>query len=158
VAWTHLRQVGALLEGQLGLLALLAAVLGLGLALARKPTRGLGVVLLAVGLGDLSYAVTINPMGIADLQTGAPLALVLAISVGLGVAAAARRAGRAAPYAAGALAVLICVPAALADSDGKTALRSEPARWTRAALAQAAPRALVLSISDDLSAGLMYEQ
>jgi hypothetical protein len=158
VAWTHLRQVGGLLEGQLGLLALLAAALGLGLTVAQKPSRGLGVVLLAVGLGDLAYSVTINPMGIADLQTGAPLALVLAIGVGLGVAAAARRAGRAAPFVAGALGVLVCVPAALADGAGKTGLAAEPIRWTRAALAEAPPRALLLTTSDDLSAGLMYEQ
>ena len=78
---------------------------------------------------------------------------------GAGVLAVARRLGRrAAPWAAGAMAVLLCVPAALADVDYKLGLGHEARNWTRAALDEAPPRARVLVESDDLAAGSTYEQ
>ncbi|HEY2744440.1 MAG TPA: tetratricopeptide repeat protein, partial [Polyangia bacterium] len=92
-------------------------------------------------------------------QDGHPTALVIAVAAGAGVLAVARRLGRrAAPWAAGAMAVLVCVPAALADVDYKLGLDHEARSWTDAALAEAPPRARVLVESDDLAAGTTYEQ
>src|SRR5262249_19519928 len=94
-----------------------------------------------------------------DLQDGHPTALVVAVGAGAGVLAIARRLGRrAAPWAAGAMAVLLCVPAALADVDYKLGLGHEAGSWTRAALAEAPPRGRALVESDDLAAGTTYEQ
>jgi hypothetical protein len=143
----HLKQLLGIVEGDLGILALLAAAGGLLALLARGETRGFGAVLMVIACGDLLYA-----------SDGAPLALVLAIAAGVGLDSAARRAGRAAPFVAGALAVVVCVPAALADGGGKLGFAQEAGRVSRAALAQAAPRALVIPTSDDLSGGLAYEQ
>ena len=109
-------------------------------------------------VGDALYSAAINPMALDDLQDGHPTALVVAIAAGAGLLAAARRLGRAAPWAAGAMALLLCVPAALADVDYKLGLAHEAATWTRAALAEAPPRARVLVESDDLAAGTTYEQ
>jgi tetratricopeptide (TPR) repeat protein len=155
----HLADFARLTEAQLGLPALLCALGGLVWLCASERQRTLGVVLTVVLVGDVLYSAAINPMAIDDLQDGHPTALVIAIAAGAGVLAIARRlGGRAAPWAAGALAVLLCVPAALADVDYKLGLSHEAASWTRAALAQAPPRARVLVESDDLAAGSTYEQ
>jgi len=155
----HLADFARLTEAQLGLPALLCALGGLVWLCASERRRTLGVLLAVVLVGDVLYSAAINPMAIDDLQDGHPTALVLAIAAGAGVLAIARRlGGRAAPWAAGALAVLVCVPAALADVDYKLGLSHEAASWTRAALAEAPPRARVLVESDDLAAGTTYEQ
>jgi Flp pilus assembly protein TadD len=157
----HARMFAAQIESQLAIPALVAAVGGLGWLLTRKSNaaaRVLGVLIAVMLAGDALYSVWINPMGLEDLQDGAPTALALALGAGVGVYALARRAPRGAPYLAGALAVLICIPAALAEIDGKRGLDGEAGAWTRAALAQAGPRALVLTSSDDLSAGALYAQ
>jgi tetratricopeptide (TPR) repeat protein len=145
-------------EGQLGLVAILVALGGLAWLLRAPARRPLGLVLALVLVGDALYSSCLNPMAIDDLQVGHPTALAIAIAAGAGMLAAARKLGRAAPWAAGALAVLVTVPAALADVDGKLGLGPEASTWAAAALAQAPPRALVLVESDDLAASSSYEQ
>jgi tetratricopeptide (TPR) repeat protein len=49
-------------------------------------------------------------------------------------------------------------PAALADAESRFALGHEAAAWTNAALRDVPARALVLTQSDDLSAGTLYAQ
>ncbi|HEX4458630.1 MAG TPA: tetratricopeptide repeat protein, partial [Polyangia bacterium] len=154
----HLVTFARTTEGQLGLVAILVALGGLAWLLAAPARRPLGLILAIVLVGDALYSAAFNPMAIDDLQVGHPTALALAIAAGAGVLAAARKLGRAAPWAAGALAVLVTVPAALADSDGKFGLGPEASTWAGAALAEAPPRALVLLNSDDLAAGASYEQ
>lgn len=169
-SWDHARLYGGLLEAQLGVPALLAALAGLVALLRARATRSFGLLLFVLLTGDALYSIFINPMGLADLQDGTPTALAIALLAGAGLAAAARAIGartetgrglalgRAGAWAAGALAVVICVPAALAEPDGRVGLGPEAARWTSAAFAEAPPRALVLTTSDDLSAGALYEQ
>jgi tetratricopeptide (TPR) repeat protein len=154
----HLVAFARLTEGQLGLPVILFAAFGLAWLLAEPKRRALGVILIVILVGDALYSAALNPMAIDDLQDGHPTALALAIAAGAGVLAAARRLGRAAPWAAAAMAVLLCVPAALADVDGKLGLDGEAASWTRAALAEAPPRAVAEVESDDLAAGTTYEQ
>lgn len=154
----HLGEFARLVEGQLGLPALLFSVGGIVWLLRAPKHRALGVIVAVVLVGDALYSAAINPMAIDDLQDGHPTALAVAVAAGAGVLAAARRLGRAAPWAAAAMAVLLCVPAALADGDGKWALDGAAGAWTRAALAQPSPRARVEVESDDLAAGTTYEQ
>jgi Flp pilus assembly protein TadD len=157
----HLIHFWRMTEGQLGILALLLALVGLAWLVADGARRPLGLLLLVVLVADSLYAATLNPMAIDDLQDGHPTALVLALAAGAGIVAATRRlaAARAAsPWIAGALAVLAFVPAALADSDAKLGAGVEAACWSRAVMAQAPPRALLLVTSDDVAAGALYEQ
>ncbi len=155
----HLVVFARLNEAQLGLPALLCALGGVVWLCATPRLRALGVVLALVLVGDAIYSAAINPMALDDLQDGHPTALVIAVGAGAGVLAVARRLGRrAAPWAAGVMAVLVCVPAAIADVDYKLGLGHEARNWTRAALAQAPSRARVLVESDDLAAGTTYEQ
>jgi tetratricopeptide (TPR) repeat protein len=164
----HLVTLARLVEGQLGILALLFALVGVVWLLSDGARRPLGALIVVVLAGDFLYGAAINPMAIDDLQDGHPTAVVLALAAGAGIVAAARRlggtaqratgAGQASPWIAGALAVLVAVPAALADADAKLGTSHEAAAWTRAALAEAPPRALVLVSSDDLAAGALYEQ
>jgi hypothetical protein len=157
---THLGEFARLIEGQLGILALLVALGGFAWLLVDRVRRPLGLLLLLVLVGDALYAAALNPMAIDDLQDGHPTALVLALAVGAGLFAAARRlgSGRASPWIAGALAVLVVVPAALADADAKLGAGVEAARWSRAVMAEPPPRALLLVTTDDVAAGAMYEQ
>jgi tetratricopeptide (TPR) repeat protein len=154
----HLVAFARQMEGQLGLVAILVALGGLVWLLSARARRPLGVILVVVLVGDALYSSGLNPMAIDDLQVGHPTALALAIAAGAGVLAAARQLGRAAPWAAAALAVLITVPAAFADVDAKLGLGPEASTWATAALDQAPPRALLLVQSDDLAAGSTYEQ
>jgi tetratricopeptide (TPR) repeat protein len=154
----HLAAFARLTEGQLGVPVLLFAAGGLVWLMAEPKRRALGVILIVILVGDALYSAALNPMAIDDLQDGHPTALALAIAAGAGVLAAARRLGGAAPWAAAAMAVLLCVPAALADVDAKLGLDGEAGRWSRAALAQAPPRAVIEVESDDLAAGTTYEQ
>jgi len=155
----HLALFARLAEAQLGLPALLCALGGLVWLCANPRFRALGLVLALVLVGDALYSAALNPMALDDLQDGHPTALVIALGAGAGVLAVARRLGRrAAPWAAGAMAVLLSVPAALADVDYKLGLGHEARAWSDAALAEAPPRARVLVESDDLAAGTTYEQ
>jgi hypothetical protein len=154
------RRIAAQTEADLGTLALVAAAGG-ALALAARrggARRGALAFLLVVALGDVAYAIWINPMGIADRQTGVPLALALAALAGVGVAAGARPFGRAAPFSAGALALVIAVQPILGGATAKQAGRATeaPRGWAEAALAGAPPGAVVWTQSDSLTAGLFW--
>lgn len=106
-------------------------------------------------LGSLVYAVGINPMGGVDRQTGmllAPLSVLL-------VARVASRTLHPWPRVRTAvlpvLWTILAVPAALASVGDVVVTRSwAPASWTRGALAQLPAGALLLTQSDDLSAGV----
>ncbi len=153
----HLRLWGSLLESQLGVPALVAA-LGGAVALCRRPaTRGIGVLLLVIVTGDSVYSLGINPMGMADLQDGVPTVWVISSLAAAGVLAAAARFGRGAPFAAAVLGCLCAAPAVFGDLDAKLGLDAAPSRLARAALDAAPPRALLLTTSDDRSAAIMYE-
>ena len=157
----HLVAFARLTEAQLGLPALLCALGGLVLAAARPARhRALGVVLALVLVGDALYSAALNPMAIDDLQDGHPTALVIAIAAGAGVLAAGAP-PRAARRAVGRRRRWPCScasPPRSPTSTTSSASRTKRGNWTRAALAEAPPRARVLVESDDLAAGTTYEQ
>ncbi len=133
-------------------------------ALAWRPSASAGEARVAAGLlwlvaVELVYAVAINPMGVAQRQTGLVTALLLAVAV----AELARRhvqpRGRAVWAVAPLLFVVLALPAALRTGSDLANTRSwGPASWTRGALGQLPPGALVLTQSDDLAAGLLSAQ
>lgn len=153
----HAGELVAQLEGQLGAIILVVGFGGLVWLILRE--RVVGIVLAVVLLGDLLYSAWINPMGIEDLQCGAPTAIALAICAGAALSAAGRKLPeRGQPFLVGTLAVIALVPALWSDHDAKFALGFEASTWSRAALAEAPPRATVYATTDDLLAGSFYEQ
>ena len=145
---------------ELGVLGLLAALLG-AVALAReRRSRWLLVAVGVVAVGDVLYAIWLNPMGIADRQNGVPLALAIGVLAGCGVAWLARFAGRAGPPSAVAAGLMMLVGPALVTWPelAATARDDRPRRWAEAALEDAPPGAVVLSRSDSLSANLTFLQ
>jgi tetratricopeptide (TPR) repeat protein len=157
LAGERLANFFAQVEGQLGAIVLLVAAGGLVWLLMRS--RAVGATLAFLLAGDALYSAWINPMGLDDLQCGAPTAVALALCAGAGLAAAARRfPERGRPFAAGALAVMALVPALLSDGDAKYGLGFEADAYARTALSEAPPRALLFATSDDLAAGGLYLQ
>jgi hypothetical protein len=104
---------------------------------------------------ELVYAVAINPMGGRDRQTGLALCLLAALALALGVH---RLTASRPPLRWVALPLLACalwLPTVFESFDDLHATRSwAPHDWTREVLARTPSDALILSQSDDLSAGL----
>lgn len=163
---------------QLGPLAPLAALFGLGWLARQRRSRWLAAALAVIGAGDLIYALWVNPMGQADWQNGVPLALAVSISAGAGVAWLSRFLRAAGPFVAAVAGVLLVVPpavvsvpavwlasapapedrAAAGDAAGNApwATPDAPRAWAEAALAATPPRGLALVQFDSTAAGLMY--
>lgn len=143
---------------QLGALALLAAVLG-AIHLARdRRSRWLLGALVAVAVGDALYAIALNPMGIADGQNGVPLALAVGVLAGMGLVWLGRFAGRAGPYAAAGAGAILAVAPVMVSWPALASGGDAPRRFAEAALDGAAPRAVLLTHSDSLSAGVLFLQ
>ena len=124
---------------------------------SRRPgDRGLlGLLVVLIGV-ELFYAVGINPMGGRDRQTGITLGLLVALVIGINLHAWSSKLVRA-RWAVLPLAwvVLVLPAAAVSLDDGRTTRSWMPHAWTRGALAQLPPGALLLTQSDDLSAGVL---
>lgn len=137
----------------LGVLALVSSWVGP----AKLADRRALATMTAWTLGSLVYAVGVNPMGGADRQTGLVLAwcIVVLVAVMLDRWLAARPRLR---Y--GVLPVVgtvLVVPAALRSiSDFSTMASWAPHLWARDALAQLPPGAMLLTQTDDLSAGVTW--
>ncbi len=146
--------------GPLGPTLGLCAVVGL----AWRPEPAAGDTRVAAGLAglvgiELLYAVAINPMGVAQRQTGLVTALLLAVAVAELVRRHVQPRGRAVWAVVPVLFVVLTLPAALTTSEDLGNTRSwGPAAWTRGTLEQLPPGAMVLTQSDDLAAGLLFAQ
>lgn len=144
---------------QLGVLGLLAA-LGGAVWLGRERRSHWTLVALGLcALGDVAFAIWIEPMGIDELQTGVPLALAVGALAGVGVAWLGRFAGRrAGPWVAGAAGTMLVVgPAMLSWPALAPGGRGDlPRRYAEAALDATPPRGIVLTESDSLSASLLF--
>lgn len=130
-------------------------------ALAWRPAAGRGERGVAAGLAwllgvELLYAVAINPMGVAERQTGLVTALVLTLAVAEVMRRHVQPRGRAVWAVVPLAFVILAGPAVLRTQDDLANTRSwGPASWTRGALAQLPPGGLFLTQSDDLSAGMV---
>jgi tetratricopeptide (TPR) repeat protein len=158
-----LHGAGALdrLAEDLGAPGLVVAVVCVVLVFRRDPAEpaasprsaAVGVVWLAAA--ELFYAVGINPMGGADRQTGLVLAPLAALAVGETCRRWLRGRGRLRWGVLPLLATVLLLPPLLHSGPDAAVTRSwAPHAWTRAALAQLPPGALLLTQSDDLAAGL----
>lgn len=108
-----------------------------------------------VAVIELIYAVAINPMGGRDRQTGLALALLAALALGLGVHRATERRPPLRWIALPLLACALWIPAGFESlADARVTRSWAPHEWTREVLARTPSDALVLTQSDDLSAGL----
>jgi len=111
----------------------------------------------AWALGSLFYAVGVNPMGGVDRQTGLVLAwcivVLVAVMVDRWLAARPRLRYGVLPV----VGTMLVVPAALRSGPDFATLASwAPHLWTRDALAQLPPGAMLLTQTDDLSAGVTW--
>ncbi len=152
------RRVLAGAADQLGGLALLAALLGAVYLARDRRSRWLLAALAVVAVGDALYAVALNPMGIADRQNGVPLALAVGVLAGMGLVWLGRFAGRAGPFAAAAAGAIIAVGPALVAWPALAPAGDAARRFAEAALDRAPARAVLLTRSDSLSAGVLFLQ
>ena len=142
----------------LGVLALVAALGGAVWLARERRARWLLMALLVVAVGDALYAVWVNPMGIADRQTGVPLAVAVAALAGFGLAWLGRIAGRAGvAVAAAAGAIALVGPAVVSLPELADGARSDAERRLyEAALEETAARGVLLTTSDSMSAGVLF--
>lgn len=162
-------QVASLVEesaDQLGPIAPLAALFGLGWLARQRRSRWVAAALAVIGAGDVIYTLWVNPMGQADWQNGVPLALAVSICAGAGVAWLSRFLRAAGPFVAAVAGVLLVLPPAVVSLPAvwqASAPSGEPAdspdaprAWAEAALAVTPPRGLALVQTDSTAAGLLY--
>lgn len=152
--WLHLRAAGARLGEDLGAFGPVVATAAV-IAWARRPgDRGLLVLVLVLAAVELFYAVGINPMGGADRQTGMLFGPLAALCVGVAAQDLTARLPRARWALLPLGFVLLALPPALGAGEELRIARSwMPHAWTRDALDRLAPGAVMLTQSDDLSAG-----
>lgn len=126
-------------------------------ARTRRVDRAIALGLSWIVAVEAFYIVGINPMGGVDRQTGIVLAPIAALLVGRVLAtwlSGRPRLGWAILPLTGAVTI---GPALLVSAGDVAVTRSwGPPAWTRGALAQLPPGSLLLTQSDDLSAGLAY--
>jgi tetratricopeptide (TPR) repeat protein len=146
------------LEADLGVLFLLAALLGIAALWPRA--RAFTVIVVAFVIADAAYAVVLNPMGIAERQNGVPLSVGVALLAGVGIALAGRRLGGTlgGPFVTLTLGVALAVQPVLAGGAAKlaVAMSDAPRGWSEAALAQTPTGGIVLAHNDSLAAGLLW--
>jgi hypothetical protein len=150
----------------LGPIAPLAALFGLGWLARQRRSRWVAAALAVIGAGDVIYALWVNPMGQAGWQNGVPLALVVSICAGAGVAWLSRFLRAGGPFVAAVAGVLLVVPPAVmslpavwqasAPSGEPGDSPDAPRGWAEAALAATPPRGLALVQTDSTAAGLLY--
>ena len=162
--WGHntSRVVRALAEdlGPVGLPMVGVALLSLWFPM-REGRRHLAVAALATYLLAVFsvYAIGINPMGVEQRQAATGLVLISVLVVSEAARRWVARLGRAVWAIAPLLFTTLVVPAALESLGDAAATRSTmPHRWTRDALAELPPDALLLTQTDDLAAGVAAAQ
>ncbi len=118
--------------------------------------RALGTVS-AWGLGSLFYAVGINPMGGVDRQTGLVLVWCVVLLVAVALDGWLRSQPRLRQAVLPLVWTVLVVPAAIRSVGEFATMRSwAPQLWAREALAQLPPGTLLLTQTDDLSAGVTW--
>ena len=156
----HIADLAGQIERGFGLLGAGCAVLGAIVVVSGPGKRLFGLLLVAVCLLDVLYSVWINPMGLVDGQNGVLLVAVGAVLAGAAMAWLARRLGRAAPFAAGSLAVVVVVPVVLSGAAEKLAIAGSeaPRRFVETGLDACPPGAVALVMSDSMAAGGFWLQ
>jgi hypothetical protein len=156
-AWIHnLDLAFSSLVQDLGPLGPVLTMAGLLLWARRPGDRQLLALIGVLIVAESFYVVGINPMGIGDRQTAIILGPLAALVVALNLQVWTREWKRA-RFAIIPIAwtAMILPAAAMSAGDGGTTRSWMPHAWSRDALAQLPPGALLLTQSDDLAAGLL---
>ncbi len=158
VVRAHLKQfVDAVFDGSGPILPILA-VIGVAWLFGRRRYRLFASTLTAAFVIDFGYSFWINPMGLIDGQNGTNVAVALAIAAGVGAAALLARTRWAAPFV-GAVMAVVCVTGPMLSSWAELASAASheiPRRRVDKVMTDLPPRAIVLTQSDSLSAGLLF--
>jgi hypothetical protein len=141
---------------QLGLLCVLAAVIGLGLLLRERKTRWIACTLAAMAALDGIYGSWINPMGLVDFQNGVPLLMVACACAGFAVAAFARSTGPAARYVGSFAALALVLPPALVTVPALGEVADLPREISEEALRTSSANAVLFTQSESVSSGALY--
>ncbi len=149
--------VGQILD-YVGVLAVLAGLIGIVILIVERRTRWVGVAIGMVIVLDVLYASWIHPVGLTNLHNGVPLALALSICAGVAIATLARSAGAAAPYLGAVVAIAMVIPQALMSATVLPSSGELPREYSEYVLQVAPVGALVLSQSRSLSGGAVYLQ
>lgn len=148
-------------------------LVAVGVLVALRRAAGLGLALGAILGADVAFAVLVNPMGLAERQTGLPAQVMAVLFVGValgavlgrtlaaasGKARGRRALGLVATGLVGALALGLLASAATTGLDEKLRQRDHGAAdLVDATLSELPTSAVVFTRSDDLSAGVLYAQ
>ncbi|MGB1700060.1 MAG: hypothetical protein ACPHRO_08915, partial [Nannocystaceae bacterium] len=116
------------------------------------------LVALAVAV-EVTYSAGVNPMGIADRQTGMVLCLVLITATASRMTWLARRGGKLTVAVLPLAAVAVILPLSVRSSaEYRTTTSWMPHAWARGALDAVSPRGLLMAQSDDVIAGVLAAQ
>ncbi len=141
---------------QLGLLCVLAALLGIFLLWRERRTRWLAAALAAMALLDGIYGAWIRPMGLADFHNGVPLLMAACVCAGVAVAALARVTGPGARYVGTFAALALVLPSALVTVPALSGVADLPRDVSEEVLRNTTANAVLLTQSDTVSAGTLY--
>ncbi len=152
----NVKTFAAQIGEHVGLLSVLAAVVGLALLFRERKTRWMAGTLALIATLDAIYAAWINPMGLVDLQNGVPLTMVICLCAGLAVAALARLTGPAAPFVGVVVGLVLLIPSALVTLPTLAGVGDLPRAVSEESLLQGVPGSVVLTQSDSMAAGTLY--
>ena len=151
-----LRIFASQIGNHLGLLCVLAALVGMGLLLRERKTRWIACTLAVMALLDGLYGGWINPMGLVDFQNGVPLFMTACVCAGIAVAALARVSGPAARYVGCVAFVALVLPPALVTIPTLGGVADLPRDLSEEAFRTTRANAVLITQSDSLSAGTLY--
>jgi len=154
-----LEATAANLTEDLGAFGLVFAAMALlTWALAREENELLQVLVFTVTI-ELLYSAGVNPMGIADRQTGMILCLVLITATALEVTRLSRQRGRVMVALCPLAALAVMLPLAMRiPQEHRTTTSWMPNAWARGTLELVGPRGLLMAQSDDMIAGVLAAQ
>ena len=140
----------------LGFIAPFAIIVALAFLWRNTLERGLCAWISLIIVVEMFYAIAINPMGIQDRQNSMIMAPLGGLAIGVAVERMLGQGSRFRSKCAFAGVFLTVIfPLVLNNDDAQNTRSWMPHSWTRSAMEQLPPGTLLMSQTDDLSAGLI---